>query len=79
LATRGSAVKYDKAHKVLGEGNFVLVVSAGTFGDYPTAFYDLYRIQNEKIAEHWDTLEAIPPRADWKNPNGHPQRRHRFG
>ena len=22
------------------------------------------------IAEHWDTLEAIPPRDQWKNNNG---------
>jgi hypothetical protein len=22
------------------------------------------------IAEHWDTLEAIPPRDQWKNSNG---------
>jgi predicted SnoaL-like aldol condensation-catalyzing enzyme len=70
LSARGSAVNYDKAYKVLGEGNFVLVVSEGTFGDRPTSFYDLYRIENGKIAEHWDTLETIPPRADWKNPNG---------
>ena len=55
---------------MLGEGNFVLVVSEGTFGDRPTSFYALYRIPNGKIAEHWDTLETIPPRADWKNPNG---------
>ena len=63
-------MKYDKAYKVLGEGNFVLVVSEGTCGDRPTSFYELYRIENGKIAEHWDTLETIPPRADWKNPNG---------
>lgn len=35
LAARGSAVKYEKVHRVLGEGNFVLVVSEGTFGDRP--------------------------------------------
>lgn len=70
LAKEGKAVKYQRVEKVLGEGNFVLVVSEGTFGDSPTAYYDLYRIENGKIAEHWDTLEAIPPRADWKNPNG---------
>jgi predicted SnoaL-like aldol condensation-catalyzing enzyme len=70
LAKEGKAVKYQRVEKVLGEGNFVLVVSEGTFGDPPTAYYDLYRVQNGKIAEHWDTLEAIPPREDWKNPNG---------
>jgi predicted SnoaL-like aldol condensation-catalyzing enzyme len=70
LAKEGKAVKYQRVEKVLGEGNFVLVVSEGIFGDRPTAYYDLYRVQNGKIAEHWDTLEAIPPREDWKNPNG---------
>lgn len=70
LAKEGKAVKYTKVHKVLGEGNFVLMVSEGSFGDKPTAYYDLYRVQNGKIAEHWDTLETIPPRAEWKNPNG---------
>jgi predicted SnoaL-like aldol condensation-catalyzing enzyme len=70
LAKQGLAVKYDRVHKVLGEGNFVLVVAEGSFGDRPTSYYDFYRIQNGKIAEHWDTLEPIPPRAEWKNSNG---------
>ena len=70
LATEGQAVKYDRIHKVLGEGNFVLVLAEGSFGDRPVSYYDLYRIDNGKIAEHWDTIEPIPPRAEWKNPNG---------
>ena len=56
-------MKYDKAHKVLGEGHFVLVVSEGTFGDRPTSFYDLCRIQNGKIAEHWDPATKPVPQA----------------
>jgi hypothetical protein len=35
LAARGSAVKYEKVDRVLREGDFVLVVSEGTFGDRP--------------------------------------------
>src|SRR5882672_9813040 len=70
LAKEGLAVKYDRVHKVLGEGSFVLVIAEGSFGDKPTSYYDLYRIENGKIAEHWDTLEAIPPRAEWRNSNG---------
>src|SRR5260221_14550371 len=58
LARQGLAVKYDRVHKVLGEGNFVLVVAEGSFGDRPTSYYDFYRIQRGKIAEHWDTLDA---------------------
>jgi predicted SnoaL-like aldol condensation-catalyzing enzyme len=55
---------------VLGEGNFVLVVAEATFGGVPTAIYDLFRFESGKIAEHWDTLQAIPPRGQWKNSNG---------
>jgi predicted SnoaL-like aldol condensation-catalyzing enzyme len=70
LAKQGLQVKYDRVHKILGEGNFVLVVAEGFFGDRPSSYYDLYRIQDGKIAEHWDTIEPIPPRAEWKNSNG---------
>jgi predicted SnoaL-like aldol condensation-catalyzing enzyme len=66
----GIVMKYDRVHKVLGEGNFVLTVSEGSFGGAPTAFYDLFRAENGKIAEHWDTIETIPPRSEWKNDNG---------
>jgi predicted SnoaL-like aldol condensation-catalyzing enzyme len=37
---------------------------------YTTTWFDMFRIENGKIAEHWDTLEAIPPRDQWKNSNG---------
>jgi predicted SnoaL-like aldol condensation-catalyzing enzyme len=32
--------------------------------------HNLFRIESGKIAEHWDTLEAIPARDQWKNSNG---------
>lgn len=70
MAERGITMKYDKIHKVLGEGNFVLVVSEGSFAGQPTSFYDLFRVENGKIAEHWDTLETIPPQSAWQNQNG---------
>lgn len=70
FARGGLTLKYDRIHHVLGEGNFVLVASEGTFGGRATSFYDLFRVADGKIAEHWDTIEAIPPRAQWKNANG---------
>jgi predicted SnoaL-like aldol condensation-catalyzing enzyme len=70
LAKQGLAVKYDKVRMVLGEGNFVLVVAEGSYGGKPSSYYDLYRIEKGKIAEHWDTIESIPPQAEWKNQNG---------
>jgi predicted SnoaL-like aldol condensation-catalyzing enzyme len=70
MARQGVIMKYNRIHKVLGEGNFVLVVSEGSFGGRQTSFYDLFRVEKGKIAEHWDTIETIPPREQWKNSNG---------
>ena len=57
-------------HQVLAQGNFVLAVSEGTFGDKPTAYYDLWRVENGKIAEHWDVMETIADKSTWQNQNG---------
>jgi predicted SnoaL-like aldol condensation-catalyzing enzyme len=70
MANAGITMKYDKIHKVLGEGNFVLVVSEGHLGGKHSSFYDLFRVENGRIAEHWDTIEEIPAKENWKNNNG---------
>ncbi len=56
--------------RFLAEGNFVLVLSEGDLPSGLTALYDLFRVENGKIVEHWDVLAPIPPRDQWKNPNG---------
>ena len=70
MASQGITMKYDKVHKVLGEGNFVLVISEGSFAGEHSSFYDLFRVENGKIAEHWDVIETIAPKSEWKNNNG---------
>jgi len=70
LAKQGIIIKYDKIHKVLGEGNFVLVVSEGYLAGKHNSFYDLFRVENGKIAEHWDVIEEILLKENWKNNNG---------
>ena len=70
LAKQGVFMKFDTVHKVLGQGNFVLVVSEGHFGADHTSFYDLFRVEDGKIAEHWDVMEKIVPKDTWKNSNG---------
>lgn len=63
-------ILYRQVHKVLAEGNFVLCMSEGTLNGTHTSFYDLFRVAGGKIVEHWDTIETIPPRSEWKNDNG---------
>lgn len=70
MAKQGISMVYSKTHKVLGEGNFVLAISEGTFADKVTSFYDLFRVKNGKIVEHWDIMETVLPKSEWKNTNG---------
>ena len=70
LAEQNIQMIYTTTHQVLAQGNFVLAVSEGTFGDKPTAYYDLWRVENGKIAEHWDVMETIADKSTWQNQNG---------
>jgi predicted SnoaL-like aldol condensation-catalyzing enzyme len=70
LNKAGMPMKYIKTHKILAEGNFVLAVSEGVFLKKDVAFYDLFRLENGKIVEHWDVIENILPKDQWKNKNG---------
>jgi predicted SnoaL-like aldol condensation-catalyzing enzyme len=70
LSSTRTPFRFDTEHMVLGEGDFVLVVTEGTFGDRNTSFYDLFRVQSCKIAEHWDVVEEVPAKSESKNTNG---------
>lgn len=70
MAEQGISMIYDEVHMVLAQGNFVLAVSEGTFAGEPTSYYDLWRVENGKIAEHWDVMETIADESTWQNENG---------
>lgn len=60
LQQKGVSIEIKKIVKVLGEGNFVLVCSEGKFAGKHTAFFDLFRLEEGIIVEHWDVLQEIP-------------------
>lgn len=70
LANEGIEMIYNKTHFVLADGDYALAVSEGTFGGAPTSYYDLFRVENGKIAEHWDVMETIAEESTWQNQNG---------
>lgn len=70
LAEAGTPMIYEENHFVLAEGNFVLAMSEGQFLGEHVAFYDIFRVEDGKVVEHWDTIETIPAEADWANDNG---------
>lgn len=70
MAEQNIQMIYTTVHQVLAQGNFVLAVSEGTLGGAPTSYYDLWRMENGKIAEHWDVCETIAEKSTWQNQNG---------
>ena len=70
MAEQGVEMVYDTVHMVLAQGDMVLAISEGTFGGAPTSYYDLWRVADGKIAEHWDVMETIADKSTWANDNG---------
>ena len=58
-AAKGLKIRYDEIGIVVAEGNFVLTGVAGAQGDRPTAFYDLWRLEDGLIVEHWDVIAPV--------------------
>lgn len=68
LAKQGISFSYFRLHNIVAEGNFVFVQSEGALAGTPTAFYDLFRVEEGRIVEHWDVIQEIP--AEMVHQNG---------
>ena len=58
---------YDFVFRVIGQGNYTVSYSKATYDGQAYAVFDIFRIENGKIVEHWDNMEPIPPRDQWTN------------
>ena len=58
-AEQGKNLVYKTVHKIVADGDFVLLQSEGEFG-VPVAYYDLFRVADGRIVEHWDVITPIP-------------------
>ncbi|WP_164660218.1 nuclear transport factor 2 family protein [Tropicibacter sp. Alg240-R139] len=65
-ATYGAA-QYHKLHKLIGQGNFVVAYGHLQRGDGHYAAFDIFRLKDGKLVEHWDVLEKILPPEQWNN------------
>jgi predicted SnoaL-like aldol condensation-catalyzing enzyme len=54
------AAVVEQVHHIVADGEFVFTQGEGILHGIPTAFYDLFRVENDKLAEHWDIVFAKP-------------------
>jgi predicted SnoaL-like aldol condensation-catalyzing enzyme len=60
FAEEGTGYAFTRRHRTVADGEFVLTVYEGTSGGDPAIFYDLWRVEDGLIAEHWDVISEIP-------------------
>ncbi|MBO9478517.1 nuclear transport factor 2 family protein [Shimia sp. R11_0] len=59
-ADQGYVITKFEPQIVVAEGNFVFVASDATVSGEPWAFFDLWRVEDHKIVEHWDVVAPTP-------------------
>lgn len=60
LKVDGSGLHYDKIHRVVADGQFVLTHSEGSIAGVCHAYFELWRVENNCIIELWDAISAVP-------------------
>ena len=59
--------RYDFVFNTIGQGDHVVTYSKATYDGQELAVFDIWRLENGRIVEHWDNMEPIPPRTEWTN------------
>ncbi len=67
LHASGEVAKYHKLHNLIGQGNFVVTFSHLQRGDSHYAVFDIFRLEDGKLVEHWDVQEKILAPEQWNN------------
>ena len=64
---RAHDVTYDFVFKVVGSGDYVATYSQVLLDGMPYAYFDLFRLQDGRVVEHWTNKEVVPPREELTN------------
>ncbi len=64
---RGQALYYKQVYRVIGQGNFVVSLAHQIWNGIDYAAFDIFRLENGLIVEHWDNVETLPDPADLVN------------
>lgn len=67
MAEQGLSMRYWKVHKLIGQGNFVVTLSHMQMGQSHFCVFDIFRLKDGLIVEHWDVTEKILAPEEWNN------------
>lgn len=59
LKAAGKESIYTSLNHVIAAGDFALAISDGHAENVEKTYYDLFRVQEDKIAEHWDIVNPV--------------------
>lgn len=54
--------------RVLVDGDMVAVHTLNTMPGLSRVIVDFFRVENDKVVEHWDVVQDVPPTAAHDNP-----------
>jgi predicted SnoaL-like aldol condensation-catalyzing enzyme len=54
------AATVTRVHRIVADGEFVFTQGEGVLHEQPTAFYDIFRVEQGRLAEHWDVVYPKP-------------------
>ncbi|MEM7273312.1 MAG: nuclear transport factor 2 family protein [Actinomycetota bacterium] len=64
---QGQTLYYPKVHRIIGQGNFVVAFAHQVWNSIDYAAFDIFRLENGMIVEHWDNVETLPPEDELVN------------
>ena len=56
----GQTLYYEEVHRVIGQGNFVVSFAHQIWNGISYAAFDIFRLENGLVVEHWDNVEVVP-------------------
>ena len=62
-----AGVQWECVFKLIGEGNFVVSYSKSVMDEEAVAVFNIWRLSEGRIVEHWSNVETIAPRSEWAN------------
>ena len=60
----------DEIKLLVGQGDLVFIAAKGTHAGDPCVYIDLYRVENDRLVEHWGFPQPVPSPEKRMNANG---------